>query len=54
MTKLDYIVLEFLKTMMADLKLRSYDEEGERKEETLGRVEELKELIERIKSEKTR
>ena len=45
MESLNSILLTFLKTMLADLKRRSYDESGEQKEETLQRVEQLKTLI---------
>lgn len=36
--------------MADDLKRRSFDEEGEQRSETEGRIEELKELIEQIES----
>lgn len=45
-----YVLIRFLKTMADDLKRRSFDEEGEQRSETEGRIEELKELIEQIES----
>ena len=53
MNKLDAILLEFLQTMLSDLKRRSYDESGEQKAETLGRVETLKNLIYDLKMKET-
>lgn len=45
------VLIEFLKTMLEDLKRRSYDESGEQKIETLGRINELRVLIDELKGD---
>lgn len=50
MKKLDYILIDFLQIMLDDLRRRSFDESGEQKQETLERVETLRELIKEIKN----
>ena len=48
MRQINFIILEFLETMMSDLKRRSFDETGEQRAETLERVETLKQLIKEL------
>lgn len=47
-TPLKPIIVEFLKTMLEDLKRRSYDEAGDQKMETLQRVGQLQSLINQL------
>ena len=49
---LKMILLELLIEMKSDLKRRSYDEEGEKKQETVERVEALHQLIVQIKEKR--
>jgi hypothetical protein len=49
MTEIKQVLITFLETMRDDLKRRSFDESGEQKAETEGRIEELKALIEKLK-----
>lgn len=51
MTHISEVLLEFLNTMRSDLRRRSFDETGEQKAETEQRIETLKDLIKKIKSQ---
>ena len=50
MERLDYILIEILKTLIDDIKRRSYDESGDQRAETEGRIQTLCELINEIKN----
>jgi hypothetical protein len=45
------VLIEFLRTMVEDLKRRSFDESGEQKAETLGRINQLQDLIKELEGD---
>lgn len=53
MTPIKQVLIKLLRIMREDLKRRSYDEDGEQREETFQRIETLTELINTLESKET-
>jgi hypothetical protein len=49
--KINKILYELMVIVQADMMRRSYDESGEQKQETLERIDELKQLIKNIRGD---